>query len=1075
MHPPVAAIAAAALSVLMMTGIATADERLIDYDITTRNLGDALSKFAVQSRLQLVYPPDLVEDISAAALRGRLSPRAALEKLLAGSGLEYEFVTATTLILRRKNSELQPAAAPAATGTAAPGNGASGHLRLARTPDTDRDATTGANSKPEQQSDTRGIPEMLVKGQRSANTGIRRTEDDVQPYVVFEADEIARSMAGNLEQFLKTRLPMNAVAATTSQLPGEQFGSQSQIDLRGLGTSQTLVLVNGRRQPSVTDMFLNGNFRQPDLNGIPLSAVERIEILPSTASGIYGGGATGGVVNVVLRQDYAGMEFLASHDNSFDTDSGRTRLEASAGFSFEGGRSSVLVSVSHSQANPLLIRDRDFSARARALQLANDPAGIYAAFQPPVGNGFNIRSATGLDLVSDGGQSLGSPFTFAPAGYPGVTAGGTALLAANAGQYDLSLPDDGRADVSLLNHPTVRSAGVSARRQWTSWLESYADLSMADNRGQSRVNVLPGTLTVSAAAPNNPFDSDITVSFPTPALFSNWRSTSETASATGGLIFRLPRQWAAHLDYSWGRSRYKWASTLPAVSSATYDAVANGDIDVLQDGRESASAYAPYLLPSPNFFDGPVDTVLQNAAVRLAGPALELPGGDLALSVLLERRREEARDSIREDFFLETESYSYAPARKQDVDSVYLEATVPLVSARNARRGLRGLDLQASIRRDEYQTTTPAVGTLPVASRTAPRPEVSRLSNQVASTDYTVGLRYSPVPDLTLRASFGTGFLPPSIAQLASQTYDFNFLLAADPKREGFPSFIAPVTTTVGGSPDLQAENSESLSAGVVLTPSALPGLRLSLDYTRISKTDEIFNLSDQEILDNEERLPGRVVRAPLTALDMMLGYSGGQILSVDKRLDNIARTELEAWDVQVDYTWATPFGAFHFFALASHQPRLERQVQPGAPLIDSVGFLAGPLAWRGNGGLTWERDNWTAAWSTQFYDSYRVYFASGDPALRDAAIRGQGASSVGSQTYHDLTLRYRFDDARWGANLLSGTDLTIGLSNVLNTSPPTLASTSFAADGYGTHADPRLRVYSVVLRKEFGRAGAGR
>src|SRR3546814_10763655 len=119
-------------------------------------------------------------------------------------------------------------------------------------------------------------------------------------------------------------LSSNTYATTTSQ-SGNILGDKSAINLRGLGENQTLILVDGRRLSSLSAGFSPG---QPNLNGIPLAAVERIEVLQTTASAIYGGSAPGGVINVVLRRGYEGGEVSVSHDNSFE-DRKSTRLNSS--------------------------------------------------------------------------------------------------------------------------------------------------------------------------------------------------------------------------------------------------------------------------------------------------------------------------------------------------------------------------------------------------------------------------------------------------------------------------------------------------------------------------------------------------------------------------------------------------------------------------------------------------------------------------------------------------------------------------------------------------------------------------
>src|SRR5262249_12988447 len=147
-------------------------------------------------------------------------------------------------------------------------------------------------------SDANGYAEILVVGRKTLNTGIRRSEDDPQPYIVFDAKQIQNSQASDLESFLANRLPMNGSIGRSIQSAASLSGNQSNISLRGLGANQTLILVDGRR---LLSSYNGGDFNQGDINGIPLSAIERIEVLPTTASGIYGGGATGGAINIITK------------------------------------------------------------------------------------------------------------------------------------------------------------------------------------------------------------------------------------------------------------------------------------------------------------------------------------------------------------------------------------------------------------------------------------------------------------------------------------------------------------------------------------------------------------------------------------------------------------------------------------------------------------------------------------------------------------------------------------------------------------------------------------------------------
>jgi len=190
----------------------------------------------------------------------------------------------------------------------------------------------------------------------------------------------------------------------------------SSVDLRGLGRNQTLIVVDGRRLPGIFDSM---DFGQPDINGIPLAAIERIEVLPSTAGGIYGGSATGGVVNIIMRRDYSGMEVNASYRNAMDTDAANRKIDLNGGFNLEGGRTQVRIVASHADATRLLVGDRDFVQRGRALLLKNNPAGLYGALNS-TGYTTNIRSVNGSNLQLK--QALGGTLLNSLAGVDGRSA-----------------------------------------------------------------------------------------------------------------------------------------------------------------------------------------------------------------------------------------------------------------------------------------------------------------------------------------------------------------------------------------------------------------------------------------------------------------------------------------------------------------------------------------------------------------------------------------------------------------------------------------------------------------------------
>jgi iron complex outermembrane receptor protein len=1025
-----------------------------EFSIRASRLDDALSRFGAQSGLQVVYSPELVRGLNAPELTGRHNVDQALGQLLKGTGLTWRYVNGNTVALKRAEKAAEKATADSAK----------------------KNSKTDDTAVAEEVTVVGKIPEILVNGSRSLNADIRRTEDDIQPYVVFDQQQIEAVAAVNLEEFFKTRLPMNTVSSTWSQRADTINGNQSQINLRGLGTNQTLILVNGRRLPDVSNIVQNSQFTQPDINGIPISAVERIEVLPSTASGIYGGGATGGVINIILKQNFAGLEMRAAYDGTFEGGGARRRVDLNGGLSLGDGKTRVMFSASYSDQAPLFSGQRDFARKSREKLLANDPGSIYGTSYPPVGYTSNIKNVAAGNLVLDNGTALASNITFVPIGYAGVASDGGAALAAKAGSYNLDMPNtlSGRR-AALSSGPRTNAISVDVRRNFGERLEAFLDLGRNENEGRANFAYTPQEqVRLAANAPNNPFTTTVKVTYPLIVDKPESISKTETLRALAGVIIRLPSDWTTELDYAWSRSRLEFEGADLIFNENFRPALSAGTLDVMRDLNAFPFDTSAYTLPFPNEHYGPSDTVLNDLTLRLAGPTVRLPAGPIMLSSLVEHRRQVAKGAYRRGLdngagaSFGQPFYAYYYPRLQTVDSLYLEALVPLISATNAQPGVRQLELQLSARRDEYTTRSLPQSEVLRSSDTSAPSEPTYFTNKIASRGDTLGLRYSPAPDLILRASYSTGFLPPAIDQIAPSIFenvDWSFNL--DPKRGFTP--IGVITLAQDGNTASKPEDSKSWSGGVILTPRFLPGLRLSLDFTKIEKTNELGYLSTGELLRYEELFPERIVRGALSPQDAALGYTAGPITEIFEGTTNFAHTLVKALDIQADYAWSTEsFGSFSVFALATKQMNSIRQIAIATPALDYVGVADGPLLWRGNAGLTWNRGAWTAGWSTQYFDSYRL--GGPDPSSEELQqyLRLQGSTRVPSQVYHDLFAKYESGTSPlFGVDLLENVEVRLSIQNVLDKSPPISART-FPSGGYDSYGDPRLRAYSVSLRKRW-------
>lgn len=1032
-------------------------------DIPAGTLAEALNSLAKQTGADLVYRPDQVAGIKTRGVKGEFTTAEAIDRLLEGTQLQVSTSSGGAYLI----------STPKTTASVREGRSVEDEendkLRIAqiegiRSEERDSSdepsslqqaASVDGSSKEENsalaQFEMKGMPEVLVQGSRSLNMDIRRSKDDPQPYVIFDRMLIEQSGATNIEDFLKQRLTMNSVGRTNAQSAYNQT-ARSQINLRGLGAAQTLILIDGRRMASAT---FNGRPEQPDINGIPLSAVERIEVLPTTASGIYGGSATGGVVNIILRRDYHGVEAKATYENSFDLAAGQRRLDLNGGFQLEDGRTSVLLAASGSKQAPLTVGERDnIYQRSVRQKLNRDSQVLFPIFSetapfpsPPAGATTNIRSNSIegdvlQNLTLKDGTPLNSPYTFVPLGYSGVSGDGGQAFVANAGRYNFNLNNTSQSGkLALLGESTVGSLFATVRRDFTRKVQAFLEGGASKNEARFSQNpFFSTTYTLEADAPTNPFQQAIRVRVPAPpGLEGEANSHDDNHRLAGGLIVRLPAGWLTEADYTWSRS--SWRYEYPGFVLGEDSAVTDGTLDVLRDTNAFPLDLSPYQLPTNRSLI-PQRATLKDATLRFSGPLGGWLGGKVMLSGLIERREETlaASESIGFGFT------SLIPERSQSVNSAYLEARVPLISSSQT------LELQVAGRWDDYSTDSGFTQTEPLV----------RTRNDISSTNPTLALRYQPLPDVALRASYGTGFLPPMVNQLVQVgpfgPYDLSI---RDPQRGNEPVVASYLD---GGNADLMPEESESWSAGLILTPRFLPDLRLSVDWTRIDKTDNIASPGFDGVVANESLFPARVTRGANLPGDLA-GWPG-PITQIDLSLMNISRARVEAYDIQVDYSIHTArAGTFDILAISTWQSGYQTQLLPSLPLLERVGIGSeNPLKFKGNVGVTWRHRNLTFGWIGRYFHSYLTADPAGSVFEQNAVLLQGNGGRVPSQFYHDLFVQYRFGDM---PRALRSTEVNLGIKNVLNTDPPFDAN-PFNAQYYSYYGDPRLASFYLSLKVAF-------
>ncbi len=322
----------------------------------TQPLNQALSTFAKQTGLQLIYVSDVAEGRFAKPIPTGLPPSEALERILEGTGLEYEFINERTVriyaraALRSTSASDQESETPLST----PMTARAGFTRVAAAELTTSNASTSLE-KDEQAHSSASVrlEEVVVTGSH-----IRGVENLSSPVIRFEREEIEKGGFATTQQLMQS-LPQNlnsiSDASTGNFNGGPDRGASydgSGVNLRGLGGEATLLLVNGRR------MAAAGKGAFVDISLIPLSAIERVDVLTDGASAIYGSDAVGGVVNLILRNDFEGAETRVRYGAVTEGNHDELQAGQMVGHAWENGH--ALVSYEYFRRSELDGSDRDF-------------------------------------------------------------------------------------------------------------------------------------------------------------------------------------------------------------------------------------------------------------------------------------------------------------------------------------------------------------------------------------------------------------------------------------------------------------------------------------------------------------------------------------------------------------------------------------------------------------------------------------------------------------------------------------------------------------------------------------------
>ena len=1028
------AIALLALILLGSAGAAAARPR-DRLDIPEQSLDQALRRLAHDARVEILFDFGQVSGRRSRGVRGELSPEQALSMMLGGLDLAAKRTSTGGYVIISADTKT---------------------LRLPRAPD------VVASEPPTT------VAEILVVGRQSQNVDIRRGVNDIQPYKVLGSSQILDAQADDLEDLLRQRLTSNTVIRTLGQAPVANFASnRSHVNISGFSTAQTLVLIDGRRLPATPEAQ---NFGQPDLNGIPRIAIERIETLSGTAGGIYGPGATGGVVNIVLKRNYSGGEFETGAGVTQRGDAPQWRAGLMLGGSWLEDRLHLSVTLAREHTSGLAFGDRRYVERSRAARYANGTLNL------PVSNAWNLLGFVVIDPDHAGGYST-APLTLAP-----DSSAGMARFVANVGTLDLALTDDGQGrSQSLLTSATTTSIILSGRLKLGDRLQVFSDLLAVQNTGravgprQDTARGLPAYLS-----DGETFPWEVRINFPTPNWSAPYANRSRSVRATVGAILRFGRTWSAELDAAAGQAQIR--TSQPANGALLHDLAATG-FDLLRDYQGLQAILASYA-DLPNNKSTSSDRLI-DVSLRAGGELGRAWGGPVTLTTLVEARQDriptlalaELTNNLPPIPPDEWGNPGTVPVRTapevQTVYSAYAELRAPLIRRDSAPWLVRGLEGQLAVRGDHYAYD------IPVFNFKTPT-----VTSRDTTTSATLGFRAWPTDDIMLRGSYATGYAAPSLADMTPNRDTGIGASNLDPRRPGqIVGANGDLALDYNGSPRVRPERARAITAGAVIaTPDG--SLRASMDFTHLVKTREVvhfFDFNIQYVLEHEADDPGRVTRAPLTEADRAQGLTAGVVTEIDTASGNLGRSVTDMLQIDIDHRLVTSAGVFNTFLALSWTPRFRRRTNPDLEAFDMRRALDGPLPARAAFGTSWTRGGWTIGLSGQAYGGTRVSYADTDLNYTVSQyglfnVRANGGDKVPPQIYFDGDVAYR-------ASMSNGRELVyrLGARNLLDQKPPLVTTPispstngssstplSDAGLGYSTLGDPRGRRFVASIQVRF-------
>ena len=882
---------------------------------------------------------------------------------------------------------------------------------------------------------------------------------------VITAEEIRARGVTSVEELVRT-LPQNVatIGAITNErargplqnnnAPVSELGSLgvSAANLGGVGAGSTLVLVNGRRiagAAGIQDGFVN-------LNNIPLSAVERVEISTSGASAIYGADALGGVINFILKSNYSGTTITAQHEFSKNgADNSRISLYSRQGWS----SGNISGTVSYSRRDPVSNYKSGYVTRDYSDYFNGNPAYDYRSFasgvQPAVFPIFDsvYDPDTGFFYTIENGLTVPKGFTGRPtlddliqvgpddrrdfvpefAGPKSETVTATLNFEQHitdkfrvfaTGLFSYSENEQDRVLESGLALPLAPGqyynpfpAFYASPYQWSTSVYYYPEAEVAD--GLIPAGHISNKQT--AWSVNGGFSYDFSTT--TRLEFVHTRSRSKTDAYSDNfqslVFFREdPTAPSGYSCYNFQLANNIFPEDQRDYLQAKFDAqcaaLSSSDPNIAFNPWQSTAdgtggSIDPFFYQLDQESRG---SEIKTYELRLNGELFNLPGGPFSYAVGAEYADDgvDSREVNNRTGFAQSRD-RYAFFGEIQLPLVSRDANVPLV---------RRLVVTAAARNDNY-VTEGAIGTVDGIPYDQGG-EVIYAENTFSRTTPSFGLLWSPFDTLDLRAHWSTGFRAPPFTQLfnvsGGTTYETN--ITNDPIYDcqanndcdfdyGPDYFGYYVPQSTAPNPDLRPETSQSLTLGATWRPDgALNGLQLSVTYDK-TKIDNQYANSNQlggflpysEILKIAEFYPRD---------------ANGRITSAQNLTFNILGSRYESITYEASYVFETSIGRFEPMVTYLDNLKAETQAFEDVAPISSLGKLQGPDEHRIVGSLGWSKGDVRAMlWVyniPSYINDYELETYAGTINNPAYAKRVDGFTTVDLTASWDINSKLRLDVA---------------------------------------------------------------